>query len=104
MYEEQRKEEEVRNGRERGVEELRHLGGRGRRYLVLPGGMSDGGREDDEYGGTGAELREVIRLEHGGEVVVFSEDPAHERKDGAFRLGTERWGRFVERPCADSLL
>ncbi|BGP65239.1 hypothetical protein NBRC10512_000310 [Rhodotorula toruloides] len=104
LWEVRRRGEEVRKGRERAVEELRHLGGRGRRYLVLPGGLSDGGREADEYGGTGAELQEIVRLKDGGEVVIFSEDPAQERKDGAFRLGTERWRRFVERPCPDSLL
>ncbi|BGP34673.1 hypothetical protein JCM10296v2_006495 [Rhodotorula toruloides] len=102
LWEVQRREGELRKGRARGVEALGALGESRRRYLVLPGGLGEAA--EGAYAGTGAEVGQVVELEGGGEVVVFSEDPAHERKDGAFRLGTERWRRFVERPCADSLL
>lgn len=109
-WERQRREDEVRLGRDQGVSELAEVVARrdstGTGYLVLPGGS--GADEGDPYAGTGAALREVVSLTEGhgggGEVLVFSEDPAKERRDGAFRLGTERWRRFVERPCPDSLL
>lgn len=114
-WERQRREDEVRLGRDKGVSELAEVVARRdstgarrerTRYLVLPGGS--GADEGDSYAGTGARLREVVSLSEGGggggEVLVFSEDPAKERRDGAFRLGTDRWRRFVERPCPDSLL
>ncbi|BGP26996.1 hypothetical protein Rt10032_c20g6284 [Rhodotorula toruloides] len=118
MYEEQRKRDEVRAGHESGVRELadvlrrdRARGARRNRYLVVPGGVCKDQAREGEYAGTGAELREVVSLDRdgeasggGGDILVFSENPARERKDGAFRLGTERWRRFLERPCPDSLL